>query len=300
VTSGLASMTATVMLGAVDVTAQTSLTLNAAAGTPNTLSNWSLDLSALATGSYTVALHAIDKAGNTNDFAPFAAIVDKDAPVATIADVLGSPVAGAVYNAASVMPANWTGSASDAFFDSGELAIDGTTVLALASGAWTRAINWASVSEGSHSLRVTVRDLGGHATTVSAAFVKDTIAPTLSVNKPDPSAWIGGASYTVRGAADDGSGQGVDRVYVIADSASVDHSADGAAAIAAGWSLASGTVSWNLPVDLGVLGEGDRRLWVASVDRAGNWNAAPASVSLASTRIRRASASPRPRLSRLR
>jgi hypothetical protein len=278
VTSGVASMSATVMLGAADVTAQTVLTLNAAAGTPNTLSNWSLDLSALATGAYTVSLAAVDKAGNTNNVAAFPVKVDKDAPVASIDDVLGSPVAGAVYSASSVMPPNWTGTASDAFFSTGELDIDGTKVLDLSSGAWSRAIGWASVAEGSHTLTVVSRDLGGHVTTARASFVKDTIAPAISINKPDSGSWVGGASYTVRGAADDGSGLGVNKVYVIADAAAVDHSADGPATIAATWTQASGTVSWNLAVDLASLGEGSKKLWAASRDNAGNWNAAPSSV----------------------
>jgi hypothetical protein len=280
ITSGVASLTATVTRGATDVSADTVLTLNAAASTPNTLSTWSLDLSDpdLSTGTYSVALRAVDKAGNANDVAAFAINVDKDLPVATIADVLGSPVAGAVYNAASVMPADWSGAASDAFLSSRELSIDGAAPVALASDNWTRAIGWAGLAEGTHTLGLTVTDLGGHSSTARATFVKDTLAPTLSINKPDASAWIGGASYTVRGAADDLAGQGVDRVYVLADAASVDHSADSIATIEATWSLAGGTVSWNQAIDLAALGEGLWTLWVVSADKAGNWNSAPSSV----------------------
>jgi len=279
ITSGVASMIATVMLGATDVTSQTSLTLNAAAGTPNTLSNWSLDLSALATGTYSVSLRAVDKASNANDVAAFTVNVDKDTPVVSIDSVLGSPVAGAVYNAASAMPASWSGTATETFFSSGTVTLGVTTIGTLSSaGAWTATNTWSSVSQGSHTLTVRVTDLGGHSASATATFTKDTIAPTLSVTTPEDDSWQSTTPLTIRGGVDDGSGMGVDTVYYLAADSAANHSTDTTSVITSTWTAASGTGSWNGTLNLSTLGEGSRNLWVAALDKAGNWTS-PAATS---------------------
>jgi large repetitive protein len=293
-TSGVASMTATVMRGATDVSSQATLTLNAAAGTPNTLSNWSLNLANLATGDYAVSLRAVDKAGNARDVAAFTIYVDKDTPVASIANALGSPVAGAVYNEASAMPADWSGAVVETFFKSGTVTLDGTTIGTLSgSGAWTATNAWDSVGEGSHTLVVKVDDMGGHSATASATFVKDTIAPTLSVTTPEAGTWQSSTPLTIRGGVDDGAGTGVYKLYYLASAAAADHSADSAATIASTWTAASGTGSWSGTLDLSTLGEGARILWTAARDKAGNWTAISStafSVDLAAPRATMAAA----------
>ena len=110
-TSGVASMTATLHnnYSGANVSSSAILTLNAITGSPDTTGNWSLDFSGLATGSYTLKLTATDKAGNS--YSPYGesgitVIVDKDTPVVVMASPL---VDGAVYNASSAIPANWTG-----------------------------------------------------------------------------------------------------------------------------------------------------------------------------------------------
>ena len=91
------------------------LTLDSNAAAAGSGGGWSLDFSSLVAGTYTVRLTATDKVGNSSTTSPIEILVDKDIPVLS----LNSPLAtGAVFNAKSTIPANWTGSASDAFLDS--------------------------------------------------------------------------------------------------------------------------------------------------------------------------------------
>ena len=275
--SGVSSMIATTKdSGSNDVSSKAAFTWNAAAGSPATMGNWSLDLSStlLATGTYTVQFTAIDRAGNQADLGPVTINVDKDLPVVAMSAPL---VDGALFNAAFAAPANWTGTSTDAFLQSVSVKLDGGTPLSAGtSGTWSFPTNWASLPEGQHTLTVTAIDKGGHVTTKSVIFTKDITPPTLTVNAPTVASWLSGTSTTVRGSADDGSGTGVSKVYFIIDVASTDHSGDDPTT----WTQANGTVSWTSnSINLASLGEGNKKLWVKSVDNAGNWNASATTVA---------------------
>jgi len=275
VTSGLQQMTAVVKSGATDVSSSTVFTLSSVTSNPNTMGNWSLDVSGLASGTYTVDLKATDKAGNIYQVTTFPIIVDKDLPVATVDNAGGQAVDGAVYNAASVMPASWSGQATDLYFASGKVSFDGTKIVDLASsGSWSFLIDWNHVSEGKHTLKVEVTDQGGHNAVTTATFTKDTLAPVLTVVKPALSSWIQGASSVISGTADDRTaGTGVADIYYKVDTVLADHSSDDVATISSSWSHLDGAVSWSDTIDLASLGEGAKKLWVCAKDAAGNWSA---------------------------
>jgi hypothetical protein len=280
--SGVASMTATVRDSGSSVVAGPTLTWNATASTANTDGSFSLDLSSLSVGSYTVAFTALDKAGNAyTSPVPISVIVDKDTPTASFDTVLGAAVHGAVYNAAAAMPANWSGTVGDAFFSVAKVYLDGTQIGSdvTAAGAWTAPIDWAGVSQGSHTLSVVATDMGHRSYTAAATFIKDTVAPTLEITAPGSDAWLEGTTYRIRGGADDGAaGTGVFGVRFWIDDAAADHSGDDPTT----WTAATGAASWYSDVALATLGEGSKKLWVKSRDKAGasgNWNAAATTVT---------------------
>jgi hypothetical protein len=263
ITSGVASMTATID----GVDASSLITLNATTGTPNTVGNWSLDLSSAATGTHAIVLHAVDKADNGYSPASFNVKVDNDSPTATIDQILGAAVDGAYYSSLSAMPSDWSGTVGDAFFSSATVSLDGATIATSSSaGAWSVPMNWASVAEGSHTLMVKAYDQGGHSSSATATFFKDTIAPTLTISAPVNEESTSDSTYGILGTTRDTGGAGFGSAF-----RAVEYQLDGGAWIDISSSL-SGT-SWSKPgVSLGTV-EGTHTLSFRSTDKLGNASA---------------------------
>ncbi len=270
-TTGVSSMTAVVkeVLSGADCSAVAAFTASSGTGNPGSGGGWSLDTTALPTGSYAVALGAIDKVGNSASFPTFSIIVDRDLPTAAISAVGGNPVDGALYNAASGMSGNWSGTVGDAYFKSGEVDLDGAKIADIAAkGPWNCAMNWAAISEGTHTLSVKAADQGGHLVIVTAAFVKDTVAPTLAISNLTNGQLIEGATYSAQGSASD----------AVSGVSAIQYRLNGG-----GWNSASGSNAWTAAVG-GLLDGLSQTLEFRAADVAGNQGAITArtiSVDLA-------------------
>jgi len=101
----------------------------------------------------------------------------------------------------------------------------------------------------------------------------------LAVTAPTASVWTGASPYTVVGTASDASGAGVAQVWTIVDAAITSHAADTTVSITTGgiWKLATGTTNWSVSWPL--VPEGNKTLWVAALDLAGNWTTAYTNVN---------------------
>ncbi len=152
----------------------------------------------------------------------------------------------------------------------------------MASGTWTYNYTVDSTghtNDGTHSFVFTTTDVAGKTATTSRSVLVDTQAAVIAVANPAPASWQNVASYTVRGTADDGSGSGVMQVWTLVDATANDHTGDSIATITSGatWKLATGTVGWSYAWPLGA--EENKKLWVKTLDNAGNWNASATVIS---------------------
>lgn len=286
-TTGVASIEAVVtdsLLAVVDP-ALAPVSLNLDAATPGSASGgWTLDTTALPTGSYTIALTARDKTGNTTILAPFVIKVDQEAPVATFTDMPGSLIDTTLYcSSVTVMPATWSGLASDPFLATATLKIDQAAAVAvsLAGPAWSLPLDWAGLGQGRHELVLTVTDLGGFATTARLVFVKDTLAPELvlgSISSDGSTVVLDAQTTKVTGSL-------TDATALASATASLDYSPDGGTGwtpIETGVSLGSPSATiWNFSKDLtgaAFAADGLWRISVTATDSLGN-SASSAPVS---------------------
>ncbi len=253
-------------------------------GGANTSGTWSATLTGLTEGSHSIQVQATDAAANA--CAPVLASFGVDfSPPSLSETAIG--VTSIVYKNSSF---SLSGSASDtnamAASNSLQVSIDGqaaVNVTALSGKyagtfvgtAWTISADTSGGTlDGVHTYVITATDVAGKQTAVTRTAFVDTAAPTMTVNAPGASTWIDGVVYAVKGIADDGTGSGVDKVYFRIDDAATDHSTDDPTT----WTLAGGTVSWSSSVNFSALAEGNKKLWVKSVDKAGNWNASATTV----------------------
>lgn len=130
--------------------------------------------------------------------------------------------------------------------------------------------------DGTHTIKLTASS-GGLETSLSRILVVDTKKPVLVFLNPtsglSPTVAVSGSDYVmpVNGTADDGTGSGVSKVYCRVAPPATDLSS--ATDFASGWEAATGTINWSASVVVDqVVGatEGDKNLWVAAIDAAGN------------------------------
>src|SRR5437773_2700374 len=117
-------------------------------------------------GTHTLALKAFDRAGNTV-LVSVAVSVDATAPTVSIV----GPASGAVIPS-SASTVTWTAGDATSGIDHVEIRVDGGTAQTLSAGATTYALN--GLSDGTHTVNVTVVDKAGHSSSKSVSFRVDT------------------------------------------------------------------------------------------------------------------------------
>src|SRR5205823_4784252 len=117
-------------------------------------------------GTHTLALKAFDRAGNTI-LVSVAVSVDATAPTVSIV----GPASGAVIPS-SASTVTWTAGDATSGIDHVEIRVDGGTAQTLFAGATTYALN--GLSDGTHTVNVTVVDKAGHSSSKSVSFRVDT------------------------------------------------------------------------------------------------------------------------------
>ncbi len=117
-------------------------------------------------GTHTLALKAFDRAGNTV-LVSVAVSVDATAPTVSIV----GPASGAVIPS-SASTVTWTAGDATSGIDHVEIRVDGGTAQTVSAGATTYALS--GLSDGTHTVNVTVVDKAGHSSSKSVSFRVDT------------------------------------------------------------------------------------------------------------------------------
>ncbi len=137
-------------------------------GTPVTVAagTTTYTFTGVSDGDHTLALKAFDRAGNTV-LVSVAVSVDATAPTVSIV----GPASGAVIPS-STSAVTWTAGDAASGIDHVEIRLDGGSAQTLSSGATSYTLN--GLSDGTHTVNVTVVDKAGHSTSKSVSFRVDT------------------------------------------------------------------------------------------------------------------------------
>lgn len=142
-----------------------------------------LDVTAIADGTHTVHIKAIDNAGN-EQVADVSISLDKQAPVTSV-----PALTPADWTDATTAEIVWSATDTGSGVDHCEVALD--------DGAYTvqtspYTLSLTGLAGGAHVVRVKAIDLAGNATVVSAtAHVTDTSAPSAALTFTDPKPSLG-------------------------------------------------------------------------------------------------------------
>ena len=126
----------------------------------------SYTFSGVADGPHTIRLTAVDRAGNTV-LASVSVTVDTVDPTISIV----GPASGAVLSS-SAPTVTWTADDATSGIDHIEVRVDGGSAQTLSSGATSDALS--GLSDGTHTVNVTVLDKAGHSSSKSVSFRVDT------------------------------------------------------------------------------------------------------------------------------
>ena len=151
-----------------------------------------LNLTSLTQGAHSVVIRATDPASNTQSVTRNF-IVDTVAPAVSIT----SPTAGQYFNSTS---ASVSFSATDANLASVTCQLDTGSATACTSPR-----NYASLSQGEHTVIVAATDQAGNASQASVSFRVDTIQPIVAVSFPAAGAHVASTSVAVAFTASDAS-----------------------------------------------------------------------------------------------
>jgi hypothetical protein len=233
----------------------------------------STELHALAEGTISVSADASDAAGNAATQAVASFLKDTLAPTLAI----NTPISGGYLNASEVGSTltlsgttNANGRTVSVTLGSGGSA---TTYTATATaGAWSVVVPSSALQalpQGSVSVRADVSDsVGNAATQATASFIKDTLAPTLTITTPISAGYLNAAEQLVPLVLS-GTSTG------LADGATV---TVGLAGVAYSATVANNAWSTSVPAaDLQALSQGSLSVSANASDLAGN--AATASAS---------------------
>ena len=160
---------------------------------------------ALAEGPHVIRVSLFDRAGNAAPIVEQTFTVDTIVPTVQIdAPVTGGYVGPAPYSfSASYADANGSGIAPAWV----TIAIDGTdrsSQFTITPTAATASITTA-LTDGSHTMTVSVLDWAGNAATATSTFTVDAVAPVVTITAPATSSWNSGSSLQVRGTVVDAS-----------------------------------------------------------------------------------------------
>ena len=202
--------------------------------------------SGLIAGEHTVDVRATDFAGNyATDSVTFTVEEEEDDTTAPSLSIT-SPANGTSLSTSSVT-VTWT--ASDA--GSGVATIE----VKLDSGVWTTVTGssreFATLTEGSHTVSVRVTDNAGNEATASVTFMVDTVDPSLTIDSPEDGMETEETSVTITWTCTD-TGCGIERIEVRLDDGSY---------------VSVGTDSERTFSDLAV---GEHTVDVRAYDKAGN------------------------------
>ncbi len=141
----------------------------------------SVTLEDLPGGEHTIAVSAIDRAGNASPKATAIFRTDPDVPTVKIT----SPSAGGVVGLSATFKATAADEGGVRYVD---FAIDGKSVYTDTKAPYEFTKNMSAYSGGGHSVTATVKDMYGRTATATNKFTLDKVAPTVSsVNDtPDP------------------------------------------------------------------------------------------------------------------
>lgn len=142
---------------------------------------------ALADGSHTITINAVDNDGNAATAATAVIKVDTVPPTLN----LSAPVAGLKTNKAACTV---SGTTNDATSSPVTLAVNGAAVTVGSGGTFTTTV---SLSEGNNTITVVATDSAGKTTTVTRTVTLDTTAPTISAVSVSPNPVNGGATFTI-------------------------------------------------------------------------------------------------------
>ena len=145
---------------------------------------------ALSEGSNTVALRAVDGAGNAGT-ASLRLVLDTTSPTITVVQ----PAPGALVGALSVTV---TGTVSDANLEA--VTVDGGPAT-VDRNSFRR--DGVPLVEGPNTLTATARDRAGHSASATVAVTADTKAPVLTIGAPAAGAVLGVSPVVVTGSAID-------------------------------------------------------------------------------------------------
>jgi hypothetical protein len=148
--------------------------------------NFTLDTTALTTGTHTLAVRATDSSGKTTTSAPISVTVDNTPPMITVT----SPAPGLATNSNATV----TGQVTDDLSGVASLqaAVDGGSYsnVSFDSGgnfSFTTALKTDGSADGTHTVHLRATDGAGNASAVAdVSFTLDTVAPQVTVTAPTP------------------------------------------------------------------------------------------------------------------
>ena len=248
-----------------------------------------VDVGALADGSHTVSVHALDSLGNWGPAATATLVVDRSGPVTTGGAAAPNPTNGLIGVNSSTAAVRVTATAGDSagtvtkaegFFDA--VGAPGTGFpMVPTDGAWGSATEALTVdvplatirslSDGSHTIHLRARDATGNwGPTLPVALTVDKVAPALTTL----GVTTGANTATVSVNATDGL-TGVQRVEYYVDT----DPGQGAATV---MPLLSGS-TYSAPIPVVVLAEGAHTVVVRARDTAGTWSTVTTSLTVVRT-----------------
>ncbi len=208
----------------------------------------SLNFSAAAEGSVSVTATHSDIAGNAiTDSRIF--IKDTSAPVLAIT----SPAANSYVNAVNVSAFAINGTCSE---NSRNVVItgDSSATFTCTSGTWSGSLSFSAAPQGNLNISVTQNDTAGNVSTITRAFIKDTVLPTLAISSPTNGSYINASnvsSYTLNGTCSE-NGQTINLTGAATSTTS----------------CSAGT--WTKTLDLSAVSDGAISFTVTIADVAGN------------------------------
>ncbi|MBY6162555.1 hypothetical protein KUV73_16845 [Mameliella alba] len=250
---------------------------------------WSatLDLSGLADGTLDFAADASDAAGNPATQVTASATKDTGIPVVGI----DTPIAGDdivnTAEAAAVAVSGTAGGVADGTLvtltlrDASTAVVD-TRNVTVTGGVWNTSYDLSALADGGYDLSADVSDAAGNAAVqVVASFAKDTLAPSIEIQDPDPNAANSLYANAVNAAEAAGfiasgvASNAADAVQVVITATD---GAAGSVSVTTGLTAGPGAQhSWTDALDISGLADGTITLTAEITDASGNGSSATTS-----------------------